>query len=95
VGNVIFSVEDSNAYTSKIRIDAINDAFAKATSICDATSMSIVKPLTIVDNPDTYDVESHESGKLYFSESRSNVESSVQHGELKFTHHVQIVYEIR
>lgn len=59
--------------------------------------MTVGKPLSIVDNAAAYEYsaeDSHEGGKLYFAEN-SNAESSTQPGELKFSHNVEVVYEIR
>lgn len=99
VGSIVFSLEDPTEYNAKIRVDAINDAFKKAQSMCEATSMTMGKPLTIVDNVEAYDVsvdDNHESSRLYFRESTGGDmgSSSVQPGELKFSHNVEIVYEI-
>jgi uncharacterized protein len=96
VNGISFTVEDTEAYYTQARAEAIANAIAKATQIAELTGVTLGEPNYIVDNNSNY-------GPIYYyptydasaGKSESSVPTSISTGEVKISTSIQIVFDIK
>jgi len=96
ISAVQFDVEDISSHVVKARLDAIDSAQAKALQICQRLGLRLLKPITITEKENNYDVAEPDfiSLKAARGVSVQGQSNSIQVGSSKISHQVSIVYEI-
>ena len=95
VNGISFTVDDTEAYYTEARAEAIANAIAKATQIAELTGVSLGEPTYIVDNGSNnpiYYYPSYDTGNIKAEDSSP---TSISTGEVTISTSIQIVFDIK
>jgi uncharacterized protein YggE len=95
VNGISFTVEDTEAYYTAARAEAIANAIAKATQIAELTGVTLGEPNYIVDNSTNYNpIYYYPTYDTSAIKAEGSVPTTISTGEVKISTSIQIVFDI-
>ncbi len=94
VNGISFTVDDTEAYYTAARAEAIANAIAKATQIAELTGVTLGEPNYIVDNGGYSPIYYYPAYDTSAIKGEGAVPTSISTGEVKISTSIQIVFDI-